>query len=624
MHSNHPRSASAVTLAALGIVYGDIGTSPLYTLKETFLAAHMQIGETGILGFVSLIIWALILVVTLKYIIFILHADNKGEGGVVILMQQALQYLQGKPAWIVMMMGLAGTAMFFGDAMITPAISVLSAAEGLTVLNPALAHWVLPIALIVLLALFIIQHKGTQHIGTFFGPIMLLWFITLAAAGVYQIVQNPSILRALNPYYGFHFATHHGWSGFVSLGAVVLAVTGAEALYADMGHFGRKPIQTAWLSLVLPALALNYIGQGALLLRQPDAIQNPFFLSVPEWALIPLIILATAATIIASQAVISGAFSLTRQAVQLGFTPRVQINHTSDTEIGQIYIPSINWMLLVVVILVVLGFRNSTNLASAYGIAATGTMVLTTLMFCIVMLKKWRWPKIFAFGLTAIFLTFDLAFFSSNLLKIPTGGWFPVMVAVSLVFVFSTWRRGRKLLSAQQVDNGMDLQAFIKNLEEYPPQTVPGSAVFMTGTPFTVPKALLHNLKHNKVLHENNILLTIQTQDMPTVSEAERIAVKQLNSRFIGIIANYGFQETPRVHQIVKLARQQGIALEIMDTSFFLSRDSIRIGEHSAPEGMSRLRTRFFKWLYKNSTPPTDFYRIPSNRVVEMGSQVTL
>ena len=411
---NHHRPASAMVLAALGIVYGDIGTSPLYTLKETFLASHMQVGETGILGFVSLIIWALILVVTLKYVVFILHADNKGEGGVVVLMQLALQYLRGKPAWVVLMMGLAGTAMFFGDAMITPAISVLSAAEGLTVINPALEHWVLPIALSVLLVLFIIQRKGTQRIGAFFGPVMLLWFATLAAAGIYQIVQNPSVLRAINPYYGLYFATHHGWAGFVSLGAVVLAVTGAEALYADMGHFGRRPIQTAWLSLVLPALALNYIGQGALLLRTPEAIKNPFFLSVPEWALIPLIALATLATIIASQAVISGAYSLTRQAIQLGFTPRMQINHTSETEIGQIYIPAVNWMLLVIVLLVVLGFRSSANLASAYGIAATGTMVLTTLMFFIVMVKNWRWPKAAAIALTAIFLTFDLAFFASK------------------------------------------------------------------------------------------------------------------------------------------------------------------------------------------------------------------
>lgn len=622
--SPHHRSNRAMILAALGIVYGDIGTSPLYTLKETFLASHMLVGETGVLGFVSLIIWALILVVTLKYVVFILHADNKGEGGVVILMQQAMQYLQGKPAWVVMMMGLGGTAMFFGDAMITPAISVLSAAEGLTVISPSFEHWVLPIALAVLLALFIIQRKGTQHIGTFFGPIMLLWFITLASTGIYQIVQNPSVLRALNPYYGLYFATHHGWGGFVSLGAVVLAVTGAEALYADMGHFGRKPIQTAWLSMVLPALALSYIGQGALLLRQPEAIQNPFFLSVPDWGLIPLIILATAATIIASQAVISGAYSLTRQAVQLGFTPRMQINHTSETEIGQIYIPTINWMLLCVVILVVLGFRNSTNLASAYGIAATGTMVLTTIMFCIVMLKKWRWPKIAAFGLTAVFLTFDLAFFSSNLLKIPTGGWFPVIVAAVLVFIFSTWRRGRLLLAAQQTDNGLGLQDFINNLNEYPPQTVPGSAVFMVSNPFTVPRALLHNLKHNKVLHEHNVLLTLKTQDVPYVPESERIAVKQLNPHFIRIIANYGFQETPRVRQIIGLARKQGIDLEMMETSFFLSRDSIHINATTLPQNMSRLRTRFFKWLYKNSTPPTDFYRIPSNRVVEMGSQVTL
>ena len=617
------KSSAAMVLAALGIVYGDIGTSPLYTLKETFLASHMRVGESSILGFVSLVIWALILVVTLKYVVFILHADDKGEGGVVVLMQQAMYQLSGKWAKLMLLLGLAGTAMFFGDAMITPAVSVLSAVEGLTVLNSELEHWVLPIALAVIAMLFYVQRKGTQHIGAFFGPVMLLWFGSLAAAGVYQIMQNPDILRAINPYHGLYFATHHGWMGFVSLGAVVLAVTGAEALYADMGHFGRKPIQTAWLSMVLPALALNYIGQGALLLRNPAAIKNPFFMSVPEWALIPMIVLATAATVIASQAVISGAFSLSRQAVQLGFLPRLQINHTSETEIGQIYIPSINWMLLVIVILVVLGFKNSTNLASAYGIAATGTMVLTTIMFCIVMLKKWRWPKIAVFGLTGIFLTFDLAFFSSNLLKLPTGGWFPVLVAGLLVFTFSTWRRGRALLE-QQSDNGMDLREFVNNLTEYPPQTVSGNAVYMAGNPNGVPRALLHNLKHNKVLHEHNFLLTVKTLETPRVANEERLKIEPLGGSFTRITAFYGFKETPRIRRIMDLVAQKDIELEMADTSFFLSRDSIRINEITPPGGMNRLRARWFKWLYKNSTPATDFYRIPDNRVVELGSQRNL
>ena len=617
------KSSAAMVLAALGIVYGDIGTSPLYTLKETFLASHMRVGESSILGFVSLVIWALILVVTLKYVVFILHADDKGEGGVVVLMQQAMYQLSGKWAKLMLLLGLAGTAMFFGDAMITPAVSVLSAVEGLTVLNSELEHWVLPIALAVIAMLFYVQRKGTQHIGAFFGPVMLLWFGSLAAAGVYQIMQNPDILRAINPYHGLYFATHHGWMGFVSLGAVVLAVTGAEALYADMGHFGRKPIQTAWLSLVLPALALNYIGQGALLLRNPAAIKNPFFMSVPEWALIPMIVLATAATVIASQAVISGAFSLSRQAVQLGFLPRLQINHTSETEIGQIYIPSINWMLLVIVILVVLGFKNSTNLASAYGIAATGTMVLTTIMFCVVMLKKWRWPKIAVFGLTGIFLTFDLAFFSSNLLKLPTGGWFPVLVAGLLVFTFSTWRRGRALLE-QQSDNGMDLREFVNNLTEYPPQTVSGNAVYMAGNPNGVPRALLHNLKHNKVLHEHNFLLTVKTLETPRVANEERLKIEPLGGSFTRITAFYGFKETPRIRRIMDLVAQKDIELEMADTSFFLSRDSIRINEITPPGGMNRLRARWFKWLYKNSTPATDFYRIPDNRAVELGSQRNL
>lgn len=622
MHTN--RSLPAMTLAALGIVYGDIGTSPLYTLKESFSASHLPVNELNVFGFVSLIIWALLLVVTLKYVLFILRADNKGEGGAAVLMQQAVQRLSGKSAWLVFLMGLTAVSLFFGDAMITPAISVLSAAEGLTVIHQSLEHWVMPIALIVLLLLFVIQRKGTQRIGALFGPVMLAWFSVLALSGLYRIVQNPHILKAVNPYYGFYFATHHGWYGFVSLGAVVLAVTGAEALYADMGHFGHKPIQVAWLGMVLPALGINYIGQGALLLSNPDAIDNPFFKTVPEWGLLPLIALATAATVIASQAVISGAYSIARQAVQLGFSPRMSIRHTSDTEIGQIYIPTVNWLLLGAVLMVVANFRTSGNLAAAYGIAATGTMVLTTLMFAVVMRKKWQWPRSVVALLTGIFLTFDLTFFASNLLKIPSGGWFPLLVACVLVLVFSTWHKGRNLLQQELSDNGLKLEDFLQNLTDYPPQTVSGSAVYMVSDPFAVPKALLHNLKHNKVLHEYNVLLNVRTVDVPHVPANERIAVKQLNRRFVRVIANYGFQETPNIRHILVLCRSQGIDLETMDTSFFLSHDSIVVADRTPKGGMGRLRTRLFCSLYRNSTPATRYYRIPANRVVEMGSQVKL
>lgn len=620
----HQKSAAATVLAALGIVYGDIGTSPLYTLKESFAASHMGVNETGVLGFVSLIIWSLILIVTLKYVLFILHADNKGEGGVVVLMQLAGRHLQGKYAKFILFIGLSGTALFFGDAVITPAMSVLSAMEGLSVVNPAFEHWVMPLALGVIVGLFAIQKQGSARIGALFGPVMLLWFSVLASAGIYQIVQYPEVLRAINPYYGLHFATHHGWSGFISLGAVVLSVTGAEALYADMGHFGRKPIQTAWLGLVLPALALNYTGQGALLLRQPKAIENPFFLSVPEWGLIPLIILATAATVIASQAVISGAYSLIRQAIQLGFAPRMQIQHTSDTEIGQIYVPTVNWMLLATVVTIVLTFRNSSNLAAAYGIAATGTMILTTIMFSVVMWKNWRWPKLVVIALTVTFFTFDVTFLASNLMKIPAGGWFPLLIASILVFTFSTWYSGRLLMQHRQANRDLDLAFFIDNLIEYPPQTVSGNAVFMISNPNAVPPALLHNLKHNKVLHENNILLTIRTEEVPYINENERLSITKLNPRFTRIVAHYGFKETPRIRKIMSAARQHDIELELMNTSFFLSRDSLRITSVT-PEGhMHRIRTRFFRWLYKNSTPITDYYRIPGNRVVEMGSQLDL
>ncbi len=560
----HKPSLPAMTLAALGIVYGDIGTSPLYTLKESFAASRLPVSETNVFGFVSLIIWALLLVVTLKYVLFILRADNKGEGGVVILMQEALRHLNGRRRGWIMLAGLCGTALFYGDSVITPAISVLSATEGLTVINPAFEKWVLPLSVSVLLALFWIQKHGTQRIGSLFGPVMLLWFGTLAAVGLYQLAHYPHILMAANPYYALHFVTHHGWQGFVSLGAVVLAVTGAEALYADMGHFGRHPIQTAWMGMVLPALALNYIGQGALLLRLPESISNPFFLAAPAWALLPLILLATLATVIASQAVISGAYSLTRQAIQLGFLPRMRILHTSSTEIGQIYLPAINWLLLAVVLIVVLGFRNSSNLAAAYGIAATGTMVFTTLMFAVVMRRNWHWPIWLTGGLTLLFLSFDLTFLSSNLLKLPNGGWFPVLVAATAVFVFTTWHKGRELMHKAQQTGGLNVYDLISNLSSYPPPQVAGNAIFLAGNPDSAPRALLHNLKHNKIIHHHNLLLTIVTEDIPRVAENERLTIESLQPGFSRLTARYGFQETPDVTRLLEHARHSGLSLEMM------------------------------------------------------------
>lgn len=615
---------SATTLAALGIVYGDIGTSPLYALKESFRASSIDASPANVLGFVSLIIWSLLLIVTLKYVLFILRADNDGEGGVVVLMQQAIKNLKGKPVWLIMMMGLTGTALFYGDAMITPAVSVLSAAEGLTVISESFRPYVMPIALSILFTLFFIQKKGTHKIGTLFGPIMLLWFSAIALIGLFQIVQSPKIILAFNPYYGIQFAITHGWEGFIGLGCVVLAVTGAEALYADMGHFGRKPIQTAWIKIVLPSLLINYLGQGALILRHPLAIKNPFFLSVPHWLLIPFIILATLATIIASQAVIAGAFSLTRQAIQLGFAPRMTIIHTNNQEVGQIYLPLVNWLLLTAVTLVVLVFHDSEHLASAYGIAVTGTMVITTLLFCIVMIKNWHWPIPLALLLTLIFLSFDLIFFSSNLLKLIHGGWFPVMVALIVVTIFTTWRNGKIQIKRMHQTNEYALDEFVQNLNDYPPQIVSGNAVFMVADPFNVPRALLHNLKHNKILHNYNVILTIKTKEVPHIPDSERIAMKQIGPRFTRVIADYGFQETADISHILKLMAEQGITLDTMETSFFLSNDSIVVANKTKPGNMGRLRARLFKWLYTNSASATSYYHIPANRVVELGAQVKI
>ena len=611
----------ATTLAALGIVYGDIGTSVLYTLKECFAAAHIELNAMNVMGFVSLIFWSIILVVTIKYVLIVLRADNHGEGGIMVLMQLAKQYLHGKPIAFVLFMGLLGAALFYGDAMITPAISLLSASEGLTVINPNWHAAVLPLALTILVVLFAIQRFGSQKIGVVFGPIMLLWFATLAVLGIRGILLHPAILHSLNPYYALVFITHHGFAGWIGLGAVVLALTGAEALYADMGHFGRKPIQIAWFGLVLPSLVLNYMGQGGLLLAKPDSLVNPFFMLAPEWGRWPLLLLAAFATIIASQAVISGAFSVTRQAIQLGFSPRLSVIHTSSHEQGQIYLPLVNWLLLAAVAAVMLGFQSSEHLAAAYGIAVTGTMLMTSCLLYIVMRRHWHWPKAIAVALTAVFLSFDVVFFSANLLKFTHGGWLPCVVAATLVFVFATWYQGQQALAQKNLEASVPLDGLIEGLSHGMPHQVDGIAIYMVRELDLAPKALLHNLKHNQVLHEHNILLNIVTDNQPYVEREQRLQFKRLNEQFSQMTVHYGFKQTPDLLKVMAYAQEHGYELELMRTSFFLASDSLAL----APQGkLSRLRTRLFIWLARNQTQITDYCHIPHNRVVSLGGQIML
>ncbi|NDV13256.1 potassium transporter Kup [Crenobacter caeni] len=621
MQSTHNKATFGITLAALGVVYGDIGTSPLYTLKECFNIGALPLQPANILGILSLVFWAILLVVTCKYVMLVLRADKKGEGGIMVLMAQSWAYLSRKSRRKAMLLGLIGASLFYGDAIITPAMSVLSAAEGLKLVSPTLDPYVLPLALVILIALFLIQKHGTASVGKLFGPIIVVWFTVLGLWGTLAIVQRPEVLLAANPWYAINFLLTHGWAAFLPLGAVVLALTGAEALYADMGHFGRKPIEIAWLGLVMPGLLLNYFGQGALLLANPSAIENPFYLLAPKWGLLPMIGLATAATIIASQAVISGAYSLSQQAIQLGFSPRMSIQHTSDREIGQIYMPFVNWALLAAVIVVIVGFKSSANLAAAYGIAVTGTMVITTMLLYVVMRLNWRWPLWLAGSVTALFLCIDLVFFSSNLLKVAHGGWLPLLIGIVILVLFLTWKRGRELLMQRLDEQAIPLESFIENMEVSSPTRVPGTAVFMTSSSHGVPHALLHNLKHNKVLHDRIVLLTVRTREEPFVAPADRLAVKRLSASFWQVIAEYGYKETPNVNELLELAEVHGLAFEVMDTSFFLSRESLISTERP---GMARWREKLFVWMSKNALKATDFFQIPANRVVELGSQIEL
>ena len=616
---------ATLTLAALGIVYGDIGTSPLYAIKEVFGSTHHPVPITpeNVLGILSLFFWSLIIVVTLKYVSFIMRANNKGEGGIIALMTLALQ--KGVPGtWqqkLLVTLGLFGAALFYGDGVITPAISVLSAVEGLEIITPAFKPYILPITLIILVGLFIFQRRGTASVGALFGPVMVLWFAILAALGAAAIIENPSVLAAINPFYAFNFLQGNSILGFFALGAVVLCITGAEALYADMGHFGAKPIQYAWLGYVLPALLINYFGQGALLLADPSAVENPFYLLAPEWGRYPLVILATMATIIASQAVISGAFSITQQAMQLGYTPRLAIQHTSDREMGQIYLPAINWLLLISIILLVVEFGSSSKLAAAYGIAVTGTMLITNILAIAVAIRLWDWSPTRAVLGALPFICIDLGFFLANSVKIPDGGWFPLVFGLVVFILLTTWKRGRELLGERLAADAMQLRPFITNIAESGVERVPGTAVFMTPDPESVPHALLHSLKHYKALHEQVIILSVKVFDVPFVPELDRVEVHRLSGNFAQVVVQYGFKDEPDIPAALTLCAEAGLTLDMMDTSFFLGRETLipKLGS-----SMAYWRALIFVAMFRNAGSATAFFKIPSNRVVELGSQVVL
>ncbi|HEX5819062.1 MAG TPA: potassium transporter Kup [Gemmatimonadales bacterium] len=625
-HPPSPRGRylASLSLAALGIVYGDIGTSPLYAVRESFLPVH-GIAPTAenIIGVLSLIVWSLLLVISVKYLVFILRADNRGEGGILALASLATpmgaRQAGGRPALIAL--GLFGTALLYGDGAITPAISVLSAVEGLEVATPLFQPYILPITLTILVLLFAVQRHGTAGIGRVFGPVTLLWFATLAVLGVAQIVQEPRVLAAVAPTHGLRFFVRNGWHGFVVLGSVFLVVTGGEALYADMGHFGRRPIRLAWFVVVLPALLLNYLGQGALLMRQPEAIAHPFYRMAPDWALYPVVVIATAATVIASQALISGAFSLTMHAVQLGYLPRVTIEHTSERERGQIYIPGVNWLLMLACIGLVVGFGSSSSLAAAYGVAVTTTMVITTLLFFVVARRRWHWGWPAAAGITAAFLVIDLAFWGANLIKIPHGGWFPLVVGALIYAVMATWRRGRHAL-AERVGGGlMPMDLFLESIARSAPHRVRGTSVFMYGNPAATPPALLHNLKHNQVLHERVVFLTVETAEVPHVLPDERASVVDLGSGFFRVVLRYGFRERPDVPEGLKALAPLGLTFKHLETTYFLGRETI---VPSKTPAMPKLGGHLFAVMSRNERTASSFFCLPPNRVVELGAQIEL
>ncbi|WP_298016747.1 potassium transporter Kup [uncultured Parasphingopyxis sp.] len=621
--SHRDRNIAKLALGAIGVVYGDIGTSPLYAFRETFAGHHpLSLDRIHIMGVLSLIFWSMMLVVTIKYIIILTRADNNGEGGSLALLALISRRARSNMPWTrgIVLLGVFACALFYGDSMITPAISVLSAVEGLAVVEGSLAPLVIPIAIFILIGLFAIQRFGTARVGALFGPIILVYFTILAVLGTLSIMQDPGILLALNPWYAFNFFMIDGWAAFLALGSVVLAVTGAEALYADMGHFGRKPIGLSWMAIVLPALMLNYLGQGALLASDPSAISSPFYMLAPEWFRLPMVFVATMATIIASQAVISGAFSVTQQAIQLGFIPRLKITHTSASSMGQIYIPVINWALLSMVILLVLIFENSSNLAAAYGIAVTGAMLIDTCLLAVVLFGLWKWKPWLAIPLLAVFFVVDIAYFAANLTKVPYGGWFPLLIGVIAFTLLTTWAKGRTLLRGRMREAAMPVQVFVKSAAGSATR-VPGTAVFMTTAPEGVPHALLHNLKHNKVLHERIVLLTVMILDQPFVPDSQRSAVEDLGSGFYRVILRYGFMQDSDVPLALEKLTVCGPPFRMIETSFFLARQTLLT---SKTPGMAPWREKIFAWMLRNAESAMQFFRLPTNRVVELGSQVEI
>ncbi len=629
-HAAHGGQLAALSLAALGVVYGDIGTSPIYAMRESLHGVHgVAPTAVNVLGLLSLIVWALILVISVKYLAFVMRADNCGEGGMIALTAlvspaaaaPGAQRQRSRARMVLVLLGLFGASLLYGDGMITPAISVLSAVEGLEVLTPVFRPYVVAITIVILIGLFAVQSRGTASIGKIFGPVMLLWFGVLAALGAVQIVQHPAVLAAVNPIHGVRFFAHNGWHGYLVLGSVFLAVTGGEALYADMGHFGVKPIRLTWFGFVLPALLVNYFGQGALVLREPAAAEHPFFRLAPEWALLPLVILTTLATVIASQAVISGAFSLTRQAVQLGYLPRVDIEHTSETQIGQIYIPGLNWVLMIACIGLVVGFRTSSSLAAAYGVAVTTDMVFTSILFAVVARSRWKWSLPAVVALVAGFLAVDLSFWGASLLKIPSGGWFPIVIAAAVFTIMTTWSRGRRILAERIAEITTPLEDFLTTIAANPPARVAGTAIYLVRDSSVVPYPLLLNLEHNKVLHERVVLLAVETTATSRVGEHERVEVESLASNVFRVTARHGFSEDPGVPAVLAQLAGHGLDIDPARTTFFLGRETLLATNRP---GMALWRERLFARMSRNARRATKFFQLPAARVVEMGAEIEL
>ncbi len=616
-------SLAALTLGAIGVVYGDIGTSVLYAVKEVFGSGHVPFTPDNVYGILSIFFWTLTVIVSLKYVTLVLRADNNGEGGLVAMLALASQSVKDKPALrrVLLLVGIFGTCLFYGDGVITPAISVLSAVEGLEVVSPTFKSAVIPLTLVILFGLFAVQKRGTAGIGKFFGPITLVWFAAISLLGVGHIASNPAILWALSPHHAVGFMWHNPGTTFIILGAVVLCVTGGEALYADMGHFGKKPIRLAWFSVVMPALTLNYFGQGALLLKNPEAVKNPFFMMAPDWALLPLVGLATMATVIASQALISGAFSVTKQVIQLGYLPRLQVQHTSVKDTGQIYMPFVNWGLFVAIVLAVLMFRSSSNLAAAYGIAVTLDMLITTVLTFFVLRYGWKYPLALCLAATGFFFVVDLAFFSSNLMKLHHGGWFPLAIGGAVFMLMTTWKQGRAQLNAALRQDALDLPGFLEAVFVSPPVRVEGTAVFLTAEAGSVPNALLHNLKHNKVLHENNLFVTVRNHEVPWIGLDKRIAIEPLGHDCWQVTVHYGFKNDPDLPSALEQVRTQGCALNPMTTSYFLSRDIVI---PTMGRGMSPWREKLFAQMHHNASAAAEFLNLPNNAVVELGSKIEI